>query len=158
MMKTAEKIQIALLKNQMKKEAGKRHDNVLIASDDDSIYACIAGHRLHRIPKTFWFLNLETLQPNNKSITNLFYKEIENCTVEAFFTGISKQVNGGTVLQIATRDGFSIWLSEKLVKEYGNANDLVFLVNPEKKYSVAIPRNEYGYEMGIICPVNVNEG
>lgn len=158
MIKTAEKIQIALLKNQMKKEAGKRHDTVLIASDDNYIYACIAGHRMHRIQKTLWFLSLETLQPNNKSLTDLFYREIENCTVEAFFSGMTKQANDGTILQIATRDGFSIWLSEKLVKEYGNANDLVFLVDPEKKYSVAIPRNSYGYEMGIICPVNVKEG
>lgn len=153
MFKRDEKIQVMLLKNQMKKEQMKKHHQVIVTKLDDFLYICIAGHRLHRIHKNNWFLNLETLTPPSQ-IGTIFTDAEKVCDTEAYFTGYTRSVDSGTVIEIKTREGYSVWLNEKYVKEYGDPRELVFLVDTDKRNSVAIPMNYAGYKLGLICPVN----
>lgn len=155
-MKRAEKIQVALLKNRFKKEAGKRFDNNIIDFYDDFYYVCLAGHRLHRFHKSQWFLSDCLTAPGHK-IADIFCDAYTNCRTPAHYTGEKRDIDGKTVVKVETGNGYGIWLNEKYVKEYGDPATLNYEVDENKRFSVAVILDQNDFGMGIICPVNVTE-
>lgn len=156
MRKEIEKLNTTLLKNMMKKDAGKKHENLLACTGDGWLYICIGGTRMHKIIKQDCFVNSDRIA-KSESLIDLYNKLESSNKNESFFTGYSKEKDKIKYVEFSTRDGQKAFYNEKYIAEFGDLSDLILMVDGASNNKPAVVRNvTYHFEyIGVICPAIV---
>ena len=151
-----EKINTFILKNEMKRKDHRKHERIVCQlASDDFVLVCINGHRLHRIYKEYFMLDLEKLDINDN--LEKIYQECYNSNkMDVYPVYTVDTTDNGKLVAFKDRADNLYFYREAFLKEYGKINDLYLIVNPEKPFSpaVIVDLKNRSMETGIICPVN----
>lgn len=154
-----EKLQLNFLKNEFKKQAGKKHDdNLFMAGNDGYIYACIAGTHIHRIHKSFFYLDIEKLK-FNESIERL-YKENDALSDQTMiYTGYTKEKEKAQYMEYKSENGEkTMYFDKRLIEEYGGYQEITLFANVNNgPYAPVIVKDNYtGDGIGLLLPCKVD--
>ena len=149
-----EKMNTVILNNLLKREAGKKHENMLYTDDDGFVYVCIGGTRMHRALKSKVMIDLGKLKQSD-SIARIFKESNEAITTPAYYTGTTITKDKIKLAEYKDDTGRRFYYNLKLLEEFGKLDSFYLMVS-EKQYAPAIiVTANYNFEMGLILPVRV---